>query len=179
MPFKCFSCGLSFDTAEKYAEHSLVHQQQQECPENRGLVCLKCGEYIPVDSLEDEFTGNIVCHNCQQIVRVIIRNGEIELAMSSEVAEQTEEELIKQYYSWLIRYIEIKDLIDHLVPVPANLSKGDKMPTIEVTEDLLVKFKYAESTMAFALKKRQEIHEKLYRLQKERRTDRQDIKYPY
>ena len=70
MPFKCFSCGLSFDTAEKFTEHSLAHKMQLDNPEKRGLVCPKCGKPIPIDSSEADYTGSIVCPGCEQTVKV-------------------------------------------------------------------------------------------------------------
>ena len=171
MPFKCFSCGVSFGTAEEFMKHKLVHQEQSEKPEEKGLICLRCGKPIPTDSSRPNYRGDIVCPGCKQTMKVVMRNGEVAFAMSKEGAEQTREELLKQYRKWVLEYMKAKDLIDSLVPVPTALSKGEKMPTITVTEDLLAKFQYAEATMAAALRERQQIHEKLHRLQQSGTTD--------
>ena len=165
MPYKCGACGLSFETADEFIKHKIVHQEKSEKPEKKGLICLRCGKPIPTDSSKPNYTGDIVCPACKQTMKVVMQNGEVALAMSKEGAEQTREELLNQYRKWVLEYVKAKDLIDSLVPVPANLSEGEEMQPITVTEDLLAKFQYAEATIAASLRKRQEIHEKLHRLQ--------------
>lgn len=163
MPFKCFTCGLNFNTVAEFSEHSLVHQKQSEDPEDKNinLVCLKCGKPIHIDSLEANYKGIIACPGCKQTVRVVMRNGEVEIAISTMSAEQTKEDLLKQYHNSLLKYAEAKDLIDSLVPALA----GEKIQTITATQDLLAKFYYAAATMTTILSNIQEIHEKLLRLQ--------------
>lgn len=165
MPFKCNTCGLSFETADEFTKHRLVHQGESEKPEKRGLICLGCGKPIPTDSSKLDYTGDIVCPGCKQTMKVVMRNGEVAFAMSKGGTEQTREELLKQYRMWVLEYVKAKDLIDSLLPVSANLPEDEEMPTFTVTEDLLAKFQYAEATIATALRKRQEIHEKLHRMQ--------------
>ena len=81
MPFKCFLCGQSFNTAEGFMKHKLAHQEQ---PEKRGLICLRCGKPIPVDSSKENYRGDILCPRCGQKMRVILQNGEVVLAISKE-----------------------------------------------------------------------------------------------
>ena len=82
MPFKCFSCGLSFDTVEEFVQHKLAHQEQPKKQPERGLICLRCGKPIPVDSSKADYRGDILCPSCGQTMRVIIQNGEVVLAVS-------------------------------------------------------------------------------------------------
>jgi len=171
MPFKCSSCGMSFQVADEFMKHKLVHKEQSEIPEKKGLICFGCGKPIPIDSSKLNYSGDIVCPDCKQNMKVVLQNGEVAFAMSRESAEQTKEELLKQYGKWVVEYVKAKDLIDSLVPVPAALSEGEEMPTVTVTEDLLARFQYAEATMTAALKERRQIHEKLYRLQQSGTTD--------
>jgi DNA-directed RNA polymerase subunit RPC12/RpoP len=164
MPFKCALCGLSFETPDDFVKHKLAHQQQQEKPEKKGLTCLRCGKPIPNNFYGPNYKGVISCPDCRQTMKVVMVNGEVEFAMSQGGAEQTKEELLNQYRKWVLEYNKVKDLIDSLVPVPAALSEGGKMPVITITEDLLAKFQYAEATMGAALREIQQIHEKLHRL---------------
>ena len=165
MPFKCFSCGLSFDTAEEFSKHGLAHKNQLENPEGKGLFCLKCGEPFSIDSSEADYTCSVVCPSCSHILDIVVRKGKAELVITKESTEQLREKLLEQYRKYVLKYIEAKDMIESLVPFPVNLLKGEQMPTITITQDLMAKFHYAETTMTDALKKRQEIHEKLHRLQ--------------
>ena len=174
MPFKCGLCGLSFETADEFTRHKLAHQEQQEKseqPEKKGLVCLRCGNPIPTDSYGPNYRGDIICPSCRQTMKVVLADGEVEFAMSKEGAGQTREELLRQYRKWVLEYMKAKDLIDSLVPAPTALSEGKEMLTITVTEDLLAKFQYAETTMAAALREIRQIHEKLHRLQQSGTTD--------
>ncbi|MFC1925587.1 hypothetical protein ACFLW2_02700 [Chloroflexota bacterium] len=168
MPFKCGVCGLSFDAAEEFMNHKLVHQKESQKPEKKGVICLGCGNPIPTDPSTSNYSGEIICSGCGQTMKVILEDGEVVFAMSKGVTVQTGEDLLRQYHKWVIEYVKAKELIDNLVPVPANLSEGGEMPTITVTEDLMARFQYAEATMANALRKRQEIHEKLHKLQHNR-----------
>ena len=166
MPFKCSSCGLSFETADEFVKHKLSHQEQTERPERpekKGLICLGCGNPIPADYYGPNYRGDIVCPSCKQTMKVVIQDGEVEFAMSKGGAEQTGEELLKQYRKWVLEYMKARDLIDSLVTDPTNLSEGERMPKITVTDDLMAKFRYAEATMVAALREIQQIHEKLLR----------------
>jgi hypothetical protein len=97
-------------------------------------------------------------------MKVVLLNGEVEFAMSQGNTEQTGEELLKQYGKWVLDYVKARDLVDSLVPVRAALSRNETMPTIKVTEDLMARIKYAETTMLAALREMRQIHEKLYRI---------------
>jgi DNA-directed RNA polymerase subunit RPC12/RpoP len=163
MPFKCALCGLSFETPDDFVKHKLAHQEQQERPEKKGLTCLRCGKAIPTDSYGSSYRGVIACPDCRQTMKIVMVNGEIEFAMSQGGADQTKEGLLNQYRKWVLEYTKVRDLIESLVPVTA-LSEGGKMPAITVTEDLLAKFKYAETTMVAALREIEQIHEKLHRI---------------
>jgi len=86
MPFKCFSCELSFDTVEEFAAHRRAHQEQPgeqpgKQPE-KGLICLRCGKPIPVDSSKRDYRGDIPCPNCGQTMRVVLQDGEVVFAVS-------------------------------------------------------------------------------------------------
>jgi len=164
MPFKCGLCGLSFDTPDEFVKHKLAHQAQQEKPEKKGLICLNCGRPIPTNSYGLNYKGVIACPGCNQAMKVVLLNGEVDFAMTQGGTEQTGEELLKQYQKWVLEYTKVKELIESLVPVSTVLSEGWKMPTITVTEDLLAKFRYAETTMATTLREIQQIHEKLHKL---------------
>jgi len=78
MPFKCGSCGLSFDTAEEFIKHKLAHQEQPKS----GLICLGCGKPIPVDPSKANYKGDILCPSCGQVMEVTLKNGEVIFAMS-------------------------------------------------------------------------------------------------
>ena len=78
MPFKCGSCGLSFDTAEEFVKHKLAHREQPK----RGPICLGCGKPIPVDSSKANCKGDILCPSCGQLMEVTLKNGEVIFAMS-------------------------------------------------------------------------------------------------
>jgi DNA-directed RNA polymerase subunit RPC12/RpoP len=82
MPFKCFPCGLSFDTVEEFAAHKRAHQEQPGRQPGKGPVCLKCGKPILLDSSKRDYRGDIPCPNCGQTMRVIIQDGEVVLAVS-------------------------------------------------------------------------------------------------
>jgi len=167
MPFKCALCGLSFETPDEFTNHKLAHQKQlekQEGPERKGLICLRCGKPIPTDSYEPNYKGVVTCHGCKETMKVILLNGEVEFAMSQGVTEQTGEDLLKQYSKRVLEYAKARDLVDSLMPVRAALSENETIPTIKVTEDLMARFQYAETTMVAALRQIRQIHEQLYRL---------------
>ena len=121
MSFKCALCGLSFETPDDFVKHKLAHQQQSERPGKQGLTCLRCGRPIPTESYEPNYKGVIACPGCRQTMKVVMVNGEIEIAMSQGGTEQTGEELLKQYRKWVLEYNKVRDLIDSMVPVPAAL----------------------------------------------------------
>ncbi|RLC91099.1 MAG: hypothetical protein DRI39_10785 [Chloroflexi bacterium] len=74
MTFKCFSCGVSFDTVEEFMEHRRLHQ---EPPEKRGLVCMNCRRDIPIDASLENYVGDIHCRGCGQKMKVRIEDGEV------------------------------------------------------------------------------------------------------
>jgi len=77
MPFKCFACGLTFDSVEDFMQHKLAHKGQAERPEKRGLACMSCRKSIPVDSTLANYVGDIGCPSCGQRMRVRIEDGEV------------------------------------------------------------------------------------------------------
>lgn len=79
MPFKCFSCGLSFDTAEEFMKHKLSHKEPK-----KGLICLRCGKPIPLDSSKASYRGKILCPGCGQTMQVVIQDGEVVIAVIKE-----------------------------------------------------------------------------------------------
>ncbi len=61
MPFRCFSCALSFDTVgkfveHKFAEHKPVHQEQPE----RDMI-LRYEKPVPDGSSKANCEGDILC----------------------------------------------------------------------------------------------------------------------
>lgn len=80
MFFKCFSCGLTFDTVEEFIKHKLSHKEQPK----KGPICLRCGEPIPLDSSKANYRGNILCPGCGQTMEVVIEDGEVVLAVIKE-----------------------------------------------------------------------------------------------
>lgn len=83
MHFKCFSCGLTFDTAQELMEHKRSHKEQpKEGP--KGPICLKCGKPLPLDSSKANYRGNIVCLGCGQTMEVVIQDGEVVIAIIKE-----------------------------------------------------------------------------------------------
>jgi len=149
---------------DDFVKHKLAHQEQAEKPDKKGLTCLRCGKPIPTDPYGPSYRGIIACSDCRQPMKVVLVNGEIEFAMSQGDAEQTRDDLLRQYRRWVLEYMKVRDLIDSLVPVSAALSDVGKMPAITVTDDLMAKFQYAETTMAAALKEIRQTHEKLHGL---------------
>lgn len=83
MPFKCFTCGLTFRTAEEFMEHKLSHKEQPE-KGPKGPICLKCGKPLPLDSSKANYRGNIVCPGCGQTMEVVIQDGEVVIAIIKE-----------------------------------------------------------------------------------------------
>jgi DNA-directed RNA polymerase subunit RPC12/RpoP len=80
MPFKCFTCGLTFDTVEEFIKHKLSHKEQPK----KGLICLRCGKPIPLDSSKANYRGNIVCPGCGQTMEVVMQDGEVVVAVIKE-----------------------------------------------------------------------------------------------
>ena len=78
MPFRCFSCGLSFDTVEEFVEHKLVPQEQPE----RGMI-LRGDKPVPASSSKPNYRGDMLCPNCGQTIKVVIQNGEVIFAASN------------------------------------------------------------------------------------------------
>jgi DNA-directed RNA polymerase subunit RPC12/RpoP len=80
MPFKCFTCGLTFDTTEEFIKHKLSHKEQPK----KGPICLRCGKPIPLDSSKANYRGNIVCPDCGQTMKVVMQDGEVVVAVLKE-----------------------------------------------------------------------------------------------
>ncbi len=84
MPFKCFSCGVTFDSVEDFVEHRRSHHGQPEAEEKRrrGLTCLGCGAPIAVDPSKANFRGDISCPTCGQVMKVVLEDGQVVFALS-------------------------------------------------------------------------------------------------
>ena len=80
MPFKCFACGLTFDTVEEFVAHKLSHKEQPK----KGPICLRCGKPITLDSSKANYRGDIVCSGCGQTMKVVIQDGEVVIAVIKE-----------------------------------------------------------------------------------------------
>jgi uncharacterized CHY-type Zn-finger protein len=74
MVFKCFACGLSFESAEEFMEHKRSHQEK---PEKKPLICMTCRKVITLDSTLADYVGDLRCRNCGQDMKVKIEDGEV------------------------------------------------------------------------------------------------------
>ena len=101
-------------------------------------------------------------------MRVVIKNGELEIAISKENAREEKGALLKQYRKAVLDYQQARDLIETLVPIPANLQIKEEMPLFPIDDDMMAKFHYAHTTIDAALQKRQELHDLILKLPKER-----------
>ena len=81
MPFKCLSCGISFETAEEFIQHKRGHQEQPVKEAPRGLICLWCGKPIPVDS---NYKGDVRCSACGKRMTVSMQGGEVVFAATNK-----------------------------------------------------------------------------------------------
>jgi len=78
MRFKCFACGIEFSTIEGLARHK---QQHKDGPRSSsGVICLGCGQSIPLEPSKANYSGPLTCPNCQQTMNVVIENGEVAVA---------------------------------------------------------------------------------------------------
>jgi DNA-directed RNA polymerase subunit RPC12/RpoP len=75
MRFKCFTCGIEFDTIEELARHKQQHQAGPSSPS--GVICLGCGQNIPLEPSKANYSGPLTCPNCQRTMTVVIENGEV------------------------------------------------------------------------------------------------------
>ncbi|OGO04133.1 MAG: hypothetical protein A2Y91_08240 [Chloroflexi bacterium RBG_13_54_8] len=76
MPFKCASCGITFDTGEDFIKHKRSHQEGGK----KRLVCLRCGRPIAIDASKANYRGDVLCPGCGQKIRVVIQDGEVTFA---------------------------------------------------------------------------------------------------
>ena len=75
MRFKCFSCGIEFDTIQELAAHKQRHQS--ETPDSSGITCLGCGKKIPVEASKANYSGPLTCPHCKNTLQVVLRDGEV------------------------------------------------------------------------------------------------------
>ena len=75
MRFKCVTCGIDFTTIEELARHK---QQHQAGPRSSpGVICLGCGQSIPLEASRANYSGPLTCPDCQQTMTVVIENSEV------------------------------------------------------------------------------------------------------
>ncbi len=75
MRFKCFTCGIEFASIEELASHKQQHQAGTRV--SSGVICLGCGQSIPLEPSKANYSGPLTCPNCRQTMTVIIENGEV------------------------------------------------------------------------------------------------------
>jgi hypothetical protein len=75
MRFKCFACGIEFATIEELARHKQQHQAGPKS--SSGVICLGCGQSIPLGPSKADFSGPLTCPNCHRTMTVVIENGEV------------------------------------------------------------------------------------------------------
>jgi DNA-directed RNA polymerase subunit RPC12/RpoP len=75
MRFKCVTCGIEFDTIEELARHKQQHQAGSNS--SSGVICLGCGQSIPLGPSKANYSGPLTCPNCQRTMTVVIENGEV------------------------------------------------------------------------------------------------------
>jgi len=77
---------------------------------------------------------------------------------------ETREELMKEYTKWTVKYVNADKKLKDLLPVVADVSRGEKLQPFIITEESLAEFERAEKDVETALNKLREIREKLSQL---------------
>jgi DNA-directed RNA polymerase subunit RPC12/RpoP len=75
MRYKCFTCGIEFDSIEQLANHKRQHQAGSQS--SSGVICLGCGKSIPLESSKANYSGPLTCPNCRRTMTVTIENSEV------------------------------------------------------------------------------------------------------
>ena len=75
MRFKCVTCGIEFATIEQLASHKKQHQAGPRS--SSGIICLGCGQSIPLGPSKADYSGPLACPNCQRTMTVVIENSEV------------------------------------------------------------------------------------------------------
>ena len=75
MRFKCVSCGIEFATIEELARHKQQHQAGAQG--SSGVICLGCGQSIPLAPSKADYSGPLTCPDCRRTMTVVIENGEV------------------------------------------------------------------------------------------------------
>ena len=78
MRFKCFTCGIEFDSIEQLASYKRQHQAGSQS--SSGVICLGCGKDIPLEPSKANYSGPLTCPNCRRTMTVTIENDEIVIA---------------------------------------------------------------------------------------------------
>jgi hypothetical protein len=76
MSFRCFSCGISFDTVAKFVEHKFVEHRpgHQEQPE-RDMI-LRCGKPTSASASKAKYGGDSFAPIAGQPKKVVIQKVE-------------------------------------------------------------------------------------------------------
>jgi len=77
MRFIC-SCGVEFDNFMDLANHKKIHQVAREKPQ--GVICLGCGQGIPIESDKADYHGPLTCPHCHRTMTVTLSGGEVVVA---------------------------------------------------------------------------------------------------
>jgi len=75
MRFKCVACGIEFATIEELAHHKQQHQASPR--RSPGIICLGCGQSIPLEPSRAIYSGPLTCPNCRKTMTVVIENSEV------------------------------------------------------------------------------------------------------
>ena len=75
MRFKCVTCGIEFATIEELARHKQQHQAGPRS--SSGVICLGCGQSIPLEPSKATYSGPLACPNCQRTMAVVLEDGEV------------------------------------------------------------------------------------------------------
>jgi DNA-directed RNA polymerase subunit RPC12/RpoP len=75
MRFKCFACGIEFATIEELARHKQQHQAGPKS--SSGVICLGCGQSIPLGPSKADYSGPLTCPDCHRTMTVVIENSEV------------------------------------------------------------------------------------------------------
>jgi hypothetical protein len=77
---------------------------------------------------------------------------------------EEKEYLLEELRKWTVEYEKAREAFNELLPNPVDVSLGEKLGRIVITEELLDKYDEAEKRMDDALAKRREVMEKLREL---------------
>jgi DNA-directed RNA polymerase subunit RPC12/RpoP len=78
MRYRCVACGIEFATIEQLAAHKQRHQAVSGA--SQGVLCLGCGQRIPLEPHKLNYSGPLTCPHCQRTMTVVTEDGEIVIA---------------------------------------------------------------------------------------------------